>query len=46
MHGGEAQTARDNFAALSDNEPNNEQGAIITFLKKLVTPGNPNQDLK
>ncbi|MGD2114859.1 MAG: di-heme oxidoredictase family protein, partial [Acidobacteriota bacterium] len=41
MHGGEALTARNNYAALS----NFGQEALIAYLKTLRTPDGPNQDL-
>ncbi len=41
LHGGEAQAARDAFLAL----PENERQYLLTFLGKLRTPRNPNQEL-
>ncbi|MCA9000430.1 MAG: hypothetical protein KDB61_00805 [Planctomycetes bacterium] len=41
MHGGEAQTARDNFAQLAPAE----RTELLTFLKRLRTPQNPAADL-
>ena len=41
MHGGEAQSARDNYLAL----PEDDQRALIGFLKTLRTPDKPNEDL-
>lgn len=41
MHGGEAQSARDQFVALSDTEKEN----LLTFLGKLRTPIEPNMEL-
>ncbi len=41
LHGGEAQTARDAFVALTAAE----QAELIGFLKKLRTPVRPNQEL-
>ena len=41
MHGGEAQQVRDDFANLS----NSDQHALISFLKSLRVPQNPDQDL-
>ena len=40
QHGGEAQTSRDLFDALTDVE----KKAIISFLKTLRTPRNPSAD--
>ncbi len=41
FHGGEAQTVRDNYLALS----NSNQRAVLAFLRKLRTPRRPNEDL-
>lgn len=41
MHGGEAQFARDNYAALSEGN----QLRVIKFLRTLRTPENPNEEL-
>jgi cytochrome c1 len=41
MHGGEAQTARDNYVGLAEQY----QRALIAFLKSLRTPDRPNEDL-
>lgn len=41
MHGGEAQAARDAFAAL----PSGDRVALLTFLKRLRTPETPADDL-
>jgi hypothetical protein len=41
LHGGEAQTARDAFVALSERDREN----LLTFLGKLRTPIAPNQEL-
>ena len=41
LHGGEAQAARDNFAAL----PEGDRVALLTFLKRLRTPEKPADDL-
>ncbi|MFT4647219.1 MAG: hypothetical protein ACI9X4_000429 [Glaciecola sp.] len=41
LHGGEAQTARDNFAQLNTAE----RTELLTFLKRLRTPINPAGDL-
>jgi len=41
MHGGEAQTARDNYVGLSSAD----QEALIAFLKSLHTPDKPNEEL-
>jgi CxxC motif-containing protein (DUF1111 family) len=41
LHGGEAQTARDAFVALSDTDKIN----LLTFLRTLRTPKNPATDL-
>ena len=41
FHGGEAQTARDNFMALTSAE----QSALLSFLRKLRAPEEPNEEL-
>ena len=41
LHGGEAQGARDSFAAL----PEGDRVALLTFLKRLRTPESPAEDL-
>ena len=41
MHGGEAQEARDNFVALTEEE----QANLLFFLSKLRTPVAPNEEL-
>ncbi len=41
FHGGEAQTARDNFLALTEDE----QRQLLSFLKKLRAPIQPNEEL-
>ena len=41
MHGGEAQEARDNFVALTEEE----QANLLFFLDKLRTPTSPNAEL-
>ena len=41
MHGGDAQSVRDSFAALREDE----QAAIIDFLSRLRTPVEPNEEL-
>lgn len=41
FHGGEAQTQRDDFLALSDAD----QRALLAFLRTLRTPKNPNEEL-
>ncbi|MCB1056331.1 MAG: hypothetical protein KDD11_12590, partial [Acidobacteria bacterium] len=41
FHGGEAQSARDAFLALSSNDRDD----LLHFLSKLRTPKKPNEDL-
>ena len=41
LHGGEAQTARDNFVALSADDKN----AVLKYLRTLRTPSQPNRDV-
>jgi len=41
LHGGEAQSARDRFLGLTDDN----QAALITFLRTLRNPRSPNQDV-
>lgn len=41
LHGGEAQTARDNFVALSDTQKN----LILRFLDSLKNPSSPDSDV-
>lgn len=42
LHGGEAQTARNNFSSLSIGK----QEAVLAYLRTLRTPKNPNSDFK